>query len=735
MNTKWKVILSIMLLITTICIVFVVLVQRLNEEKLNVMINGKGESATLMARTLLTDFSQVYRDRIKTFTNPKVSPSRDRMIRAFAERDRDKLFQMSKPLLAVFKENPYFATIGWILPDNTIFLRIHAPGLYGDDVTSLRPDIVATNRDEIPHYGFDGGVSGMQYRVVQPIFYKKKYVGAVQFGIKASFIFDALKKSKLNTHAGMVVLNEESATILKSNLPKLICGKYTIRARNVEIYKSLIDQLDWSKTEQKVLLHEKEHVILSILPVSNFQNKQLGVFFVALQISEELANTKRLLTSILVISALFLVVSFLILYFSYGSLVEKIVKLNHSLEVSNSKLEDRVQERTAELYESEKQLHRAQKMEAIGLMASGVAHDLNNILSAIISYPELILLELPEASKLKKPIEAIQESGVRAATVVADLLTVARGAASIREKYDINLLIQEYLESPECLKLKRSHPEVTIKEQLQATPPFISCSPVHIKKVIMNLMTNAMEAIDGTGEIAITTRNLKINRFDVVEHSMEPGDYLLFTVRDNGPGIADKDIDHIFEPFYTRKVMGQSGSGLGLAVVWNTMEDHEGKIVVKSDDKGTSFKLYFSVYKGQENIQIESNKNVTSTSGNERILVVDDEPYLQDIAKKMLQFLGYSVTTVNSGEAAIEFVKQTPVDLLVIDMLMDPGINGRQTYEEILKLYPRQKAIIVSGFSESDDVKAALQLGAGGFIKKPYSLDRFGRLVKDVLKN
>jgi len=181
--------------------------------------------------------------------------------------------------------------------------------------------------------------------------------------------------------------------------------------------------------------------------------------------------------------------------------------------------------------------------------------------------------------------------------------------------------------------------------------------------------------------------------------------------------------------------MGQSGSGLGLAVVWNTMEDHGGKVLVKSGTKGTTFTLYFSVYKGQEAVQIKNSDKIASTDGNERILVIDDEPYLQDIAKKMLQFLGYNVNAVNSGEAAIEFVKQTPVDLLVIDMLMDPGLNGRETYEKILKLYPEQKAIIVSGFSESDDVKAALQLGAGGFMKKPYSLDRFGRLVKDVLEN
>jgi CheY-like chemotaxis protein len=194
---------------------------------------------------------------------------------------------------------------------------------------------------------------------------------------------------------------------------------------------------------------------------------------------------------------------------------------------------------------------------------------------------------------------------------------------------------------------------------------------------------------------------------------MKEGNYVVLDIRDTGSGILEKDRGHIFEPFYSRKVMGRSGTGLGLTVVWNTMQDHNGTTLVESSEKGTSVQLYFPVSKEKGAVQNVSNGTEKPVRSSEHILIVDDEPQLRDIASQMLEAIGYTVGSVCSGELAIQFVKETPVDLIVIDMLMEPGINGRQTYEEILKLYPDQKAIIASGFSESDDVKATLHLGAG----------------------
>jgi len=386
-----------------------------------------------------------------------------------------------------------------------------------------------------------------------------------------------------------------------------------------------------------------------------------------------------------------------------------------------------------ELKNTQNQLARAQKMEAIGMMAGGVAHDLNNILAGIVSYPELLLLQLPESSNLRKPIEAIRESGERAATVVADLLTVARGVASTREAHNINTLIHEYLISPEYEKLKSLHADVICTEELEADNPIISCSPVHIKKTVMNLVTNAMEAIATRGKIWISTTNVEIDTTKSEGISLATGHYVVLTVRDNGPGISQNDIVHIFEPFYSKKVMGRSGTGLGLAVVWNTVEDHGGQVCVESNGKGTCFTLYFPVSATPLSHTKERQKENLTTATAEHILVVDDEPLLRDIATEVLTSLGYRVTSVPSGEKALAFTKENPVDLLIIDMLMEPGMNGRQTYEKILQLYPEQKAIIASGFSESDDVKSTLQLGAKGFIKKPYSISQLSQAVKDAL--
>ncbi len=384
--------------------------------------------------------------------------------------------------------------------------------------------------------------------------------------------------------------------------------------------------------------------------------------------------------------------------------------------------------------ELEKELHQAQRLESIGLMAGGVAHDLNNILSGIVGYPELILHDLPEDSKLRRPIEAIHESGKRAATVVEDLLTVARGAASTRELYNMNSLVEEYLHSPECMKLKSLHPEVSCQHRLAAEFPNVLCSSVHVKKCLMNLVTNGAESSGDEGTVVVATFNCNIDSVESAKQNMAAGDYLIIKIQDNGSGISKKDMDHIFEPFYSKKVMGRSGTGLGLTVVWNTMEDHRGKVLVESNEQGTCFQLYFPINKEDKIVQPNGNDELFTSVSNESILVVDDELHLREIASNMLHTLGYRVDVASSGEEAIQFIKDNKVDLLVLDMLMEPGINGRQTYEEVKKLYPDQKALVASGFSESDEVKATLKLGAGGFIKKPYSMNQLGRAVKEALR-
>ena len=199
------------------------------------------------------------------------------------------------------------------------------------------------------------------------------------------------------------------------------------------------------------------------------------------------------------------------------------------------------------------QLQRAQKMEAIGTLAGGVAHDLNNILSGIISYPELLLMDMPEESPLRKPILTIQKSGERAAAIVQDLLTLARRGVAVTEVVNLNHIISEYIKSPEYEKLRSFHPKVQVETNLETNLLNIVGSPVHLSKSIMNLVSNAAEAMDDGEEILISTENRYIDKPIRGYDNVKEGDYVTFTIADTGVGISKEDMEKIFEPFYTKK--------------------------------------------------------------------------------------------------------------------------------------------------------------------------------------
>jgi PAS domain S-box-containing protein len=386
------------------------------------------------------------------------------------------------------------------------------------------------------------------------------------------------------------------------------------------------------------------------------------------------------------------------------------------------------------LRDGQEKLARLKKMESLGLLAGGVAHDLNNVLSGIVSYPELLLLELPENSKLRKPIETMQRSGHSAVAIVQDLLTLARGVAIVREPLNLNEMIRNYLNSPGFQNLKQFHPAVTVKTSLDPDLLNIGGSHIHIDKVLMNLVSNASEAIDGSGDVVISTVNRYLDIPLRGYENVRAGEYAVLAVSDDGTGITSDDLERIFEPFYTKKVMGRSGSGLGLAVVWNVVQDHEGYIDVKSTKEGTTFEIYFPTTR-QEIPGKEMFRPIEEYRGaGESILVVDDVESQREIACHMLEKLGYQATAVSSGEQAVEYLRERTVDLILLDMIMDPGMSGREAYERIIKIHPNQKAIIASGFAETDDVRAAQKLGAGQYLRKPLTLEKLGLAMKDELE-
>ncbi len=387
-----------------------------------------------------------------------------------------------------------------------------------------------------------------------------------------------------------------------------------------------------------------------------------------------------------------------------------------------------------ERHELELKLERSQKMEFMGTIAGGVAHDLNNILTGIVSYPELVLMQLPPDSPLIKPIQTIKKSGEKAAVVVQDLLTLARRGVANKQPVNLNDIISTLLNSPECKKILSFHPDIRIVTALSERIKSISGSSVHLSKTVMNLVSNAAEAMPNGGKIKITTRNTRLNGSTNWEAGDPDGEYALLEVEDDGIGISQEDLNKIFEPFYTKKVMGRSGTGLGLAVVWGTVMDHHGHIDVKSDNhSGTAFNLYFPVTNDEAQSHAHQIDIEKYRGNGETILVVDDIEEQREIASVILTELGYAVAAAPSGEEAVEYIKKQPVDLVILDMLMPPGMDGLNTYEEILKLCPGQKTIIASGFAETDRVKEALNMGVGQFIKKPYAIQDVGLAVKKEL--
>ena len=386
------------------------------------------------------------------------------------------------------------------------------------------------------------------------------------------------------------------------------------------------------------------------------------------------------------------------------------------------------------LRESQEKVERLKKMESLGLLAGGVAHDLNNVLSGVVTYPELLLLNLTEDDKLRKPIETILEAGHRAVAIVQDLLTVARGVATVKEPLSLNNIIKDYLQTPEFHKFKQYYPAVTIKTKLHKDLLNIAGSHAHIRKVVMDLASNASEAAAGSGNVTISTANRYIDKPLKGYDDVRTGEYVVLAVSDDGSRITSEDLERIFEPFYTKKVMGRSGTGLGLAVVWNVVQDHEGYIDVQSNENGTTFELYFPITR-EAFADRESSPPIGDYKGaGETILVVDDVETQREIACNMLNTLGYKTEAVSSGEEAVKYLQEHTVDLILLDMIMDPGINGRETYERVVKIHPNQKAVIASGFAETDEVRKAQRIGAGRFVKKPFTLEKIGFAIKYELK-
>jgi PAS domain S-box-containing protein len=374
----------------------------------------------------------------------------------------------------------------------------------------------------------------------------------------------------------------------------------------------------------------------------------------------------------------------------------------------------------------EDELSRAQRLEAAGRVAGQIAHDFNNLLSPLTAYPDLMRLECGEGDPILPLLDTMQTAAIQMADINQQLLTLGRRGHYNLEVLSVAHLLDRLLEAmvfPETVALEKA---------FEADLLPVKGGASQLDRAFTNLIANALEAMSDIGTLTVTARNVYLDVPLRKYETIHRGEYVKVEVADTGTGIAPQLLDRIFDPFFTtKKTDRKRGSGLGLSVVRAVTEDHDGYLDVASrSGQGTTFSLYFPITR--EPVSEPKDAAVGLPAGTEQILVADDDPFQRQVLTHLLTQLGYDVQTVESGEGAVAHVAENPQDLVILDMIMD-GIDGAETYRRIKEICPEQKALLLSGYAESDRVAEAQRMGAGGFIRKPVGFQKIAVAVRHAL--
>jgi len=420
---------------------------------------------------------------------------------------------------------------------------------------------------------------------------------------------------------------------------------------------------------------------------------------------------------------------------SHQKLEQTVELRTKELSETNLALENKIQENEkieAQRKKLEGQLRQSQKMEAIGTLASGIAHDFNNILTPIIGYSEIIHEKLDPKDPIQADVNQIFIAGTRAKDLVQQILLFSRRNKESAEPQPLK--IQTILE--ECIKLLRASlpPNIEIQQDISPECSEIMADPVQIHQIVMNLCTNAYHAMEETGGfLRIQLSQVEILPEDI-HLRLQSGDYARLIISDSGSGMTLEVQDKIFDPYFTTKPEGK-GTGLGLSIIHRIIQSLNGHITVYSEPgKGTSFNIYVPLLSEKEAAKAEPKRELHLFTGNERILIVDDEPSILQLEKRFLQNLGYRVTDTTESRKAYEIFKKNPdsYDLIITDMAM-PQMSGRELIQKVLIIRPEMKTILCTGYSDISTSETSKQIPATGFFSKPLSMKSFSMVVRDVL--
>ncbi|MHC5065060.1 MAG: ATP-binding protein [Planctomycetota bacterium] len=375
------------------------------------------------------------------------------------------------------------------------------------------------------------------------------------------------------------------------------------------------------------------------------------------------------------------------------------------------------------------QLRQTQKLEALGTLAGGIAHDFNNILSGIIGYADLARCDIPPNNpKLRAHIEQILEAGERASLLVQQINTFSKSKELDSKVIELGPLVEQAIDL-----VKATTPGSTqIRCHAHAGSYPVECNPTQMHQILLNLLTNAVQAIGGDGgtiDLQLTSSQNSPVELDMPP-SLPAGDYVQVTVSDTGQGIESDQLERIFEPFFTTKEVGQ-GVGMGLAVVHGIISQHGGAITVESErGEGAVFKVFLPLAQHADGV----GRSPRECCGKEHILFVDDEQTIASLGRQALESCGYRVESKTSSSEALDLFQEDPNawDLVITDQRM-PKMTGTQLAAEIRRLRPEVPIILCSGYSGGDSPQVAQQAGLQGFLAKPFSKKRLEEMVRGTL--
>jgi PAS domain S-box-containing protein len=378
----------------------------------------------------------------------------------------------------------------------------------------------------------------------------------------------------------------------------------------------------------------------------------------------------------------------------------------------------------------ERRLRQSEKMDAIGQLAGGVAHDFNNQLSGIMGYADMLANRLDD-EKLRTYAENIKRASRRSADLTGQLLAFARRGQYMRVPVDIHRTILEVVSLLEHSLDKR----IDIEQWLRAHPSTTEGDPTQLQNALLNLAINARDAMPEGGRLIFATETVDLDPADCAElpQPVDPGHYLRVTVRDTGSGMDEATRTRIFEPFYTTKPRGK-GTGMGLPAVYGTVKNHGGAVAVDSEpNKGSAFHLYLPLVDSEAESDEDAETEPPATRSL-RVMVVDDEPMVRDMVRDILEADGHEVTACEDGQEAVALFEKAPhkYDLAILDMVM-PRMNGAETYRALRRIRPDVTAILSSGYSIDHQAQSLMSEGVAGFIQKPFESDRLLKLIGEVL--